>query len=58
MALLILVDVVYHVIIVGIGHGLLKKFWTMVIGNRLRSTHYYADPLERDDSVAGPTWAG
>ena len=31
------VVVVYHVTIVAIGHGLLKKFWPF--GNRLRSTH-------------------
>ena len=29
--------VVYHVTIVAIGHGLLKKFWPY--GTRLRSTH-------------------
>ena len=29
--------VVYHVIIVSIGHGLLKKFWHMVIGCGLRA---------------------
>ena len=31
------VVVVYHVTIVTIGHGLLKKFWPF--GNRMRSTH-------------------
>ena len=31
------VVVVYHVTIVAIGHGLLKKFWPF--GNRLRSRH-------------------
>ena len=31
------VVVVYHVTIVAIGHGLLKKFWPF--GTRLRSTH-------------------
>ena len=46
----LLVVVVYHVTIVAIGNGLLKKFWPL--GNRLRSTHCreflyvnYADPL-------------
>ena len=29
--------VIYHVTIVAIGHGMLKKFWPF--GNRLRSTH-------------------
>ena len=28
----VVVVVVYHVTIVGIGHGLFKKFWPMVIG--------------------------
>ena len=32
-----MVVVVYHVTIVAIGHGLLKKFWPFV--TRLRSTH-------------------
>ena len=32
------VIVVYHVTIVAIGHGLLKKFWPMVIGCVLRTT--------------------
>ena len=31
------VVVVYHVTIVAIGHGLLKKFWPMVIGFVLRT---------------------
>ena len=31
------VVVVYHVTIVAIGHGLLKKFWPMVIGCLLRT---------------------
>ena len=31
------VVVVYHVNIVAIGHGLLKKFWPMVIGRVLRT---------------------
>ena len=31
------VVVVYHVTIVAIGHGLLKKFWPMVIGCVLRT---------------------
>ena len=43
-----LVVVVYHVTIVAIGHGLLKKFWPF--GTRLRSARNsiiwnYADPL-------------
>ena len=33
----VVVVVVYHVTIVAIGHGLLKKFWPF--GFRLRSTH-------------------
>ena len=32
-----IVVVVYHVTIVAIGHGLLKKFWPMVIGCVLRN---------------------
>ena len=44
------VFVVYHVTIVAIGHGLLKKFWPMVIGCVLRTAGSsiilnYADPL-------------
>ena len=31
------VIVVYHVTIVAIGHGLLKKFWPLVIGCVLRT---------------------
>ena len=31
------VVVVYHITIVAIGHGLLKKFWPMVIGRVLRT---------------------
>ena len=31
------VSVVYHVTIVAIGHGLLKKFWPMMIGCVLRT---------------------
>ena len=42
--------VVYHVTIVATGHGLLKKFWPMVIGCVLRTegsslVWHYADPL-------------
>ena len=42
--------VVYHVAIVAIWHGLLKKFWPMVIGCALRTAASsliwnYADPL-------------
>ena len=33
----IVVVVVYHVTIVAIGHGLLKKFWPMVTGCVLRT---------------------
>ena len=36
-ASLVVVVVVYHVTIVAIGHGLLKKFWPF--GTRLRSTY-------------------
>ena len=32
-----LVVVVYHVTIVAIGHGLLKKFWPLVLGCVLRT---------------------
>ena len=44
------VVVVYHVIIVAIGHGLLKKFWPLVLGCVLRTAGSsiiwnYADPL-------------
>ena len=34
---IVFVVVVYHVTIVAIGHGLLKKFWPMVIGWVLRT---------------------
>ena len=37
MAEVSFVVVVYHVTIVAIGHGLLKKFWPMVIGCVLRT---------------------
>ena len=33
----VVVAVVYHVTIEAIGHGLLKKFWPMVIGCVLRT---------------------
>ena len=36
------VVVVYHVTIVAIGHGLLKKFWPMVIGCVLRMAGSYS----------------
>ena len=44
------VVVVYHVTIVAIGHGLLKKFWPLVLGCVLRTAGSsiiwnYADPL-------------
>ena len=44
------VVVVYHVTIVAIGHGLLKKFWPLVLGCVLRTAvssiiWNYADPL-------------
>ena len=44
------VVVVYHVTIVAIGNGLLKKFWSMMIGCVLRTAGSsiiwnYADPL-------------
>ena len=43
-------DAVYHVTIVASGHGLLKKFWPLVIGCVLRTAGRsfmwnYADPL-------------
>ena len=45
-----LVVVVYHVTIVAIGHGFLKKFWPIVIGCVLRTAGSfiilnYADPF-------------
>ena len=39
------VVVVYHVTIVAIGHGLLKKFWPLVIGCVLRTA-----VIERESS--------
>ena len=44
------VVVVFHVTIVAIGHGLLKKFWPLVLGYVLgtagsSSIWNYADPL-------------
>ena len=34
------VVVVYHVTIVTIGHGLLKKFWPLVLGCVLRTAYF------------------
>ena len=50
LSLMVCCVVVYHVTIVAIGHGFLKKFWPMVIGCVLRTAGSsinwnYADPL-------------
>ena len=41
--------VVYHVTIVAIGHGLLKKFWPF--GTRLRSTQFYCDKMAETNLI-------
>ena len=42
---------IYHITIVAIGHGLLKKFWPMVIGCVLRTVVEYN--LFRSPSLPG-----
>ena len=58
---LVHVVVVYHVTIVTIGHGLLKKFWPLLLGCVLRTAGSsiilnYADPLTSLEQLIVRIW--